>query len=153
VIENNRYGMGTAVERASAGQALCQRGAAYGIPGQAVDGMDVIAVHAAGLDALDSIRGGNGPFILEMKTYRYRGHSMSDPAKYRSKEEVQRMRSEHDPINHLRALLIEKELADETSLREIDRTIKDVLGAAAAFAQDSPEPTADELYTDVLIET
>ncbi|KAF0119010.1 MAG: pyruvate dehydrogenase E1 component subunit alpha [Rhodospirillaceae bacterium] len=153
VIENNRYGMGTAVERAAAGQALYQRGTAYGIPGRAVDGMDVIAVHAAGLDALEHIRGGNGPFILEMKTYRYRGHSMSDPAKYRSKEEVQRMRSEHDPIDHLRALLVERGLADEAHLREIDRTVKDVVGTAAEFAQNSPEPEAIELYTDVLIET
>ncbi len=153
VIENNRYGMGTAVERAAAGQALHQRGGAYGIPGRAIDGMDVLAVHAAGVEAMAFIRAGNGPFILEMKTYRYRGHSMSDPAKYRTKEEVQRMRSEHDPIDHLRQFLIECNLVDGAGLRTIDRSVKDMVAAAAEFAQDSPEPERGELHTDVLIET
>lgn len=153
VIENNRYGMGTAVERAAAGQALHQRGIAYGIPGRAVDGMDVLAVHTAGVEATDAIRADGGPFILEMKTYRYRGHSMSDPAKYRSKEEVQRMRTEHDPIDRLRQLLIGHALADETALRDIDRAVKNVVATAAEFAQNSLEPDPAELSTDVLIET
>ncbi|VBB68676.1 Pyruvate dehydrogenase E1 component alpha subunit [invertebrate metagenome] len=153
VIENNRYSMGTAVERASAGQALYQRGVAYGIPGRVVNGMDVLAVHAAGVEATDSIRAGRGPFLLEMKTYRYRGHSMSDPAKYRSQEEVQRMRTERDPIYHLRQLLLKRGLLDEAGLRDVDRMVKSIVAAATAFAQDGPEPGPAELYTDVLLES
>ncbi len=150
VIENNKYGMGTSVERASAGTDLHQRGQAYGIPGAQVDGMDVMTVRAAADKAVAAVRGGKGPYILEMMTYRYRGHSMSDPAKYRSKEEVAKMRQEHDPIDHLRRLLLDDGHADEAALKNIDREIKDVTSAATDFAQTSPEPDPSELYTDVL---
>jgi pyruvate dehydrogenase E1 component subunit alpha len=152
VIENNKYGMGTSIERASARTDLYHRGAAYGIPGEQVDGMDVEAVRAAGDKAADNARSGNGPYILEMITYRYRGHSMSDPAKYRSREEVQKVRQERDPIDHLRARLLERGLIDEVGLKKIDGEIKDVINAAADFAQNSPEPDPAELYTDVLVE-
>ncbi|HLI12781.1 MAG TPA: pyruvate dehydrogenase (acetyl-transferring) E1 component subunit alpha [Alphaproteobacteria bacterium] len=152
VIENNKYGMGTSVERASARTDLYHRGAAYGIPGEQVDGMDVEAVKAAGEKAVDYVRSGKGPFILEMVTYRYRGHSMSDPAKYRSREEVQKVRQERDPIERLRGHLLERGLVDEDGLKQIDREIKDIVTAAADFAQQSPEPDPAELYTDVLVE-
>jgi pyruvate dehydrogenase E1 component alpha subunit len=150
VIENNRYGMGTSVNRASARTDLFHRGVAYGIPGEQVDGMDVVAVHSAGLAAAAHARSGQGPIILEMQTYRYRGHSMSDPAKYRSKEEVERMRTEHDPITHLRQRLIEAHQADEEELRRIERRARDIVAEAAQFAQDCPEPDPSELWTDVL---
>jgi pyruvate dehydrogenase E1 component alpha subunit len=152
VIENNKYGMGTSVERASAKPDLYRRGEAYGIPGQQVDGMDVTAVKAAGDKAVAHAKAGKGPYILEMLTYRYRGHSMSDPAKYRSKEEVARMRQEHDPIDQLRKKLLEAGHADEARLKEIDREIKDIVSNATEFAQNSPEPDPSELWTDVLIE-
>jgi pyruvate dehydrogenase E1 component alpha subunit len=152
VIENNKYGMGTSVERAAAGKDLHMRGQAYGIPGQKVDGMDVMAVRAAADKALAHARGGKGPYILEALTYRYRGHSMSDPAKYRSKEEVAKMRQEHDPIDHLRARLLEGSHADENGLKNIDREVKDIVAEAAEFAQASPEPDPSELWTDVLVE-
>jgi len=152
IIENNKYGMGTSIERASARTDLYHRGAAYGIPGEQVDGMDVEAVNAAGMKAVEYARAGKGPYILEMITYRYRGHSMSDPAKYRSREEVQRMRQEHDPIDRLRAHLLERGLTDEDGLKAIDREVKEVITAAADFAQQSPEPDPSELYTDVLAE-
>jgi pyruvate dehydrogenase E1 component alpha subunit len=150
IIENNRYGMGTSVERASARPELYQRGQAYGIPGSQVDGMNVLAVKAAGEKAVAHARSGKGPIILEMMTYRYRGHSMSDPAKYRSKEEVARMRQEHDPIEHLRKRLLDDGMIDENRLKSIDREVKDIVSEAAAFAQESPEPDPSELYTDVL---
>jgi pyruvate dehydrogenase E1 component alpha subunit len=152
VIENNRYGMGTAVSRASARTDLFHRGVPYGIPGEQVDGMDVVAVHEAGLAAAEHTRSGRGPIILEMLTYRYRGHSMSDPAKYRSKEEVDRMRSEHDPIAHLRQRLLDEHQADEAELRQIEKRARDVVTEAAQFAQDCPEPDPSELWTDVLAE-
>ncbi len=152
VIENNKYGMGTSIERASARTDLYHRGAAYGIPGEQVDGMDVEAVRAAGDKAVDHARSGDGPYILEMITYRYRGHSMSDPAKYRSREEVQKVRQERDPIDHLRVHLLERGLIDEVGLKKIDGEIKDAINAAADFAQNSPEPDPAELYTDVLVE-
>ena len=150
IIENNRYGMGTSVERASARPELHQRGQAYGIPGSQVDGMNVLAVMAAGEKAVAHARSGKGPIILEMMTYRYRGHSMSDPAKYRSKEEVARMRQEHDPIEHLRKKMLDDGIVDENRLKTIDREVKDIVSEAAAFAQESPEPDPSELYTDVL---
>jgi pyruvate dehydrogenase E1 component alpha subunit len=150
VIENNKYGMGTSVERASARADLYLRGQAYGIPGSQVDGMDVVTVHAAAEKAVAAIRAGKGPYILEMMTYRYRGHSMSDPAKYRSREEVAKMRQEHDPIDHLRKQLLDDGHADEAALKNIDREIKDIVSAATDFAQTSPEPDPSELYTDVL---
>jgi pyruvate dehydrogenase E1 component alpha subunit len=152
VIENNKYGMGTSVARASARQDLHLRGEAYGIPGAEVDGMDVLAVHAAAEKAATYVRNGKGPYILEMMTYRYRGHSMSDPAKYRSREEVAKVRQEHDPIDHLRLRILDEGHADEAGLKDIDREIKDIISAATDFAQASPEPDAAELYTDVLAE-
>jgi pyruvate dehydrogenase E1 component alpha subunit len=151
VIENNRYGMGTSIERASATTDFCHRGQAYGIPGEAVDGMDVVAVNEAGARAVAYARSGKGPMILEMKTYRYRGHSMSDPAKYRSKEEVEKMRTQHDPIEHLAKTLADDGHADEAALKKVDREVKDIITQAAEFAQNSPEPDPSELYTDVLL--
>jgi pyruvate dehydrogenase E1 component alpha subunit len=152
VVENNKYGMGTSVERASARTDLYQRGQGYGIPGEQVDGMDVLAVRAAGARAVAAARAGKGPQILEMLTYRYRGHSMSDPGKYRTKEEVSKMRQEHDPIDLVRARLTEAGTADEAALKAIDREIRDIVSAATEFAQNSPEPDPAELYTDVLLE-
>jgi pyruvate dehydrogenase E1 component alpha subunit len=151
VIENNKYGMGTSIDRASARTELYLRGQPYGIPGQSVDGMDVIAVKAAGDKAAAHARSGKGPYILEMMTYRYRGHSMSDPGKYRSKEEVARMRQEHDPIDRLRQRLLADGLADEEALKAIDREVRDLVSAATEFAQASLEPDPAELYTDVLV--
>jgi len=152
VIENNKYAMGTSSERHAAGQELYKRGAAYGIPGEAVNGMDVVEVRAAAQRALSHARSGNGPYILEMMTYRYRGHSMSDPAKYRSKEEVTRMREQHDPIDQLKEKLLTDAITDEAGLKEIDREVKAIVSEAAEFAQASPEPDPSELWTDVLIE-
>jgi pyruvate dehydrogenase E1 component alpha subunit len=152
VIENNRYGMGTSVDRASARTDLFHRGVAYGIPGEQVDGMDVVAIYKAGQKAIEHARSGEGPIILEMLTYRYRGHSMSDPAKYRTRDEVNKMRSEHDPIDHLRARLIENGVATEAALTTTERTVRDVVAEAAQFAQDCPEPDPAELWTDVLAE-
>ena len=149
VIENNRYGMGTSVQRASATTDLCRRGASFDIPGEKVDGMDVRAVKAAADMALAHARSGKGPIILEMQTYRYRGHSMSDPAKYRSKEEVQKMRSEHDPIELVKARLIKKKWASEDDLKDIDREIRQAVNDAADFAQSDPEPDPAELWTDI----
>jgi pyruvate dehydrogenase E1 component alpha subunit len=149
VIENNKYGMGTSVMRASASHDLFSRGAPFGIPGHQVDGMDVVAVEAAAEEAVAYARAGKGPYILEMQTYRYRGHSMSDPAKYRSKDELNRMREEHDPIDQIKKRLIEGSIADEPKLKEIDRAIKEIVTAAAEFAQDSPEPDPAELWTEV----
>ncbi|MBI2240689.1 MAG: pyruvate dehydrogenase (acetyl-transferring) E1 component subunit alpha [Magnetospirillum gryphiswaldense] len=152
VIENNKYAMGTSSERHAAGTELFKRGAAYGIPGEAVDGMSVQAVYEAASKALEHARSGNGPYILEMKTYRYRGHSMSDPAKYRTKEEVTKMREQHDPIDTLKSRLLEAGLVDEAVLKEMDREVKAIVSEAAEFAQSSPEPDVSELWTDVLIE-
>ena len=149
VIENNQYGMGTSVSRAAAGLDLADRGKAYGIPGLQVDGMDVLAVRAAAREALDYCRSGKGPYILEMKTYRYRGHSMSDPAKYRTRDEVDAMRKQHDPIEQLRDLLL-REGVDEAGLKQIDQKVKGVVTEAADFALASPEPELDELFTDIL---
>ena len=150
VIENNQYGMGTSVSRAAAGLDLADRGKAYGIPGLQVDGMDVLAVRAAAREALDYCRSGKGPYILEMKTYRYRGHSMSDPAKYRTRDEVDAMRKQHDSIEQLRDLLL-REGVDEAGLKQIDQKVKAVVTDAADFALTSPEPESDELFTDILI--
>ncbi|MDH3195226.1 MAG: thiamine pyrophosphate-dependent enzyme, partial [Hyphomicrobiales bacterium] len=149
VIENNRYGMGTSVQRASATTDLCGRGESFDIPGEAVDGMDVRAVKAAGDMALSHARSGKGPFILEMQTYRYRGHSMSDPAKYRSKEEVQKMRTEQDPIEQVKARLLEKKWASEDDLKDIDREIRQIVNDAAEFAQSDREPDPEQLWTDI----
>ncbi len=151
VIENNKYAMGTAQERSSAGE-LHQRGAAYGIPGIQVNGMNVLEVKAAADEWVNWVRDGNGPVILEMKTYRYRGHSMSDPAKYRTKEEVEKMRTESDPIDLLKVLLLDGKHADEEALKAIDREVKAIVSEATEFAQQSPEPDPSELWTDVLLE-
>jgi pyruvate dehydrogenase E1 component alpha subunit len=148
-IENNRYGMGTAIDRASARTDLFHRGTAYGIPGEQVDGMNVLAVHEAGLAAAEHARSGEGPIILEMLTYRYRGHSMSDPAKYRTRDEVARMRAEHDPIDQARRRLLDGGTT-EAELKQIDSEVRDLVATAAQFAQDSPEPEPAELWTDVL---
>ena len=152
VIENNRYAMGTSAERHSANTQLFQRGLAYGIPGAQVDGMDVLAVKAKAEEVVEYIREGNGPFVLEALTYRYRGHSMSDPAKYRTKEEVQEMRERHDPIEQLKAVILARKLASEDELKDIDKDARNMANESAKFAQDSPEPDPDELWTDVLVE-
>ncbi|MBM3487393.1 MAG: pyruvate dehydrogenase (acetyl-transferring) E1 component subunit alpha [Alphaproteobacteria bacterium] len=151
VIENNKYGMGTSVERASASKELFRVGCYAGVPGEQTDGMDVVAVHEAGRKAVDYIRSGQGPRILEMQTYRYRGHSMSDPAKYRSRDEVTRMRTERDPIDHAGRLLLAAGTVTEDKLKEIDREVRAAVAEAAEFAQNSPEPDPAELYTDVLV--
>ena len=149
VIENNQYAMGTSTKRSTASPTLYGRGEAYGIPGEQVDGMDVLAVKAAGQKAVDHCRAGKGPYILEVMTYRYRGHSMSDPAKYRTREEVQKMRDERDPINNVRDMLLTGKHASEDDLKAIDKEIKGIVNDAAQFAQDSPEPALEELYTDI----
>lgn len=151
VIENNRYAMGTSQERAAAGE-LYRRGDAYGIPGRQVDGMNVLSVREAALEALEHARSGKGPVVLEVRTYRFRGHSMSDPAKYRTKEEVERMRQQSDPIENLRKMILDGGHADEDALKAIDREVKAVVSEAAEFAQQSPEPDPSELWTDVLVD-
>ena len=148
VIENNRYAMGTSVSRASAQQDFSKRGASFDIPGQQVDGMDVRAVKAAGEEAVAWCRAGKGPFILEMQTYRYRGHSMSDPAKYRTREEVEKVRHGQDPIEQVRNRLLAAKVSEQ-DLKAIDAEVRDIVNAAADFAQTDPEPDAAELYTDV----
>ena len=151
VIENNRYAMGTAVTRASAQTDFSKRGVSFNIPGEQVDGMDVRAVRAAGGRAMSFARSGKGPYILEMQTYRYRGHSMSDPAKYRSKEEVQKMREEHDCIEMVRKRLLETWKVPEDELKAEDAKVREVVNEAAEFAQHNPEPDPAELWTDVLV--
>ncbi|MDH6234698.1 pyruvate dehydrogenase E1 component alpha subunit [Mesorhizobium soli] len=151
IIENNRYAMGTSVSRSSAETDFSHRGASFKIPGIQVDGMDVRAVKAAADLAVEWCRSGKGPIILEMQTYRYRGHSMSDPAKYRSKEEVQKMRSEHDPIEQVKARLLDKKWATEDDLKAIDKEVRDIVADSAEFAQTDPEPDVSELYTDITL--
>ena len=153
VIENNKYAMGTSIERSAATTDFSQRGASFAIPGEQVDGMDVRAVKAAGERVIAAMREGNGPYILELLTYRYRGHSMSDPAKYRTREEVDKVRSEQDPIEMVRQRLISAGHASENELKEIDREIRSIINEAAEFAQNDPEPDASELWTDVLLPT
>ena len=151
VIENNRYAMGTAIERSSSTTNLSQRGLSFAIPGEQVDGMDVRAVKEAGDRVVKWVRAGNGPYILEMMTYRYRGHSMSDPAKYRTREEVDKVREERDPIERARVRMLAQGYATEDELKSIDRTIREQVNAAAEFAQTNPEPDARELWTDVVL--
>ncbi len=151
VIENNKYAMGTSIERSSATTDFSQRGASFDIPGEQVDGMDVRAVKAAGERVVDHMRKGNGPYILEMLTYRYRGHSMSDPAKYRTREEVDKVRSEQDPIERVRRRLLEDHGISEEDLKGVDRRIRETINQAAEFAQNDPEPAPSELWTDVLL--
>jgi pyruvate dehydrogenase E1 component alpha subunit len=150
VIENNQYAMGTAQKRSTSSPDIYHRGAAFGIPGEMVDGMDVLAVKAAGEKAVAHCRAGKGPYILEIKTYRYRGHSMSDPAKYRTREEVQKMRDEKDAIEHVRDLLLSGGHASEDDLKTIDKDIKDIVNKSAEFAKESPEPALEELWTDII---
>ncbi len=150
VIENNQYAMGTSVERSSAQAMLSKRGVSFNIPGEEVDGMDVEAVATAGQKAVDWCRTGKGPIILEMKTYRYRGHSMSDPAKYRTRDEVQAVREKRDPIEHFGQKLVLRGVANEDELKAIDKEIRHVVNMAAEFASESKEPEPQELYTDVL---
>ena len=150
VIENNQYAMGTSVARSTMSKNLWERGAAYGIKGEEVDGMDVLAVKEAGERAVAICRAGEGPYILEVKTYRFRGHSMSDPAKYRTREEVQKMKDERDPIEHIRTMLLTGGHAAEDDLKAIDREIKEIVNQAAEFAKESPEPAVDELWTDIV---
>ena len=153
IIENNQYAMGTSVERSSSETHLFKRGASFNIAGAEVDGMDVLAVREAGAMAAEHARSGQGPFILEMKTYRYRGHSMSDPAKYRTREEVDAVRKTRDPIDHLQERLESMGLADEAALKAIDADVKRIVAEAAEFARTAPEPDPSELYTDVYLET
>ena len=150
VIENNKYGMGTSVNRSSAGENLSDRGKPYGIMSEIVDGMDILAVREAAIRAIDYCRSGKGPYILEMKTYRYRGHSMSDPAKYRTRDEVDKIRKTSDPIENIKSLLNKMGVEDKT-LKDIDKDIKSVIAEAAKFAQSSPEPSEEELFTDITI--
>jgi pyruvate dehydrogenase E1 component alpha subunit len=150
IVENNRYAMGTSVSRASALTDFSKRGQSFNIPGEQIDGMDVRAVKSAAVQAADWCRSGNGPIILEMQTYRYRGHSMSDPAKYRSKDEVQKMREERDPIEQVRARLLANKQANEDGLKKIDAEIRAIVAEAADFASREPEPEPAELWTDVL---
>jgi pyruvate dehydrogenase E1 component alpha subunit len=150
VVENNQYAMGTAVARSSAETEFYRRGTAFRIPGMDVDGMDVLAVRSAAEVAVAHVRGGNGPVLMELNTYRYRGHSMSDPAKYRTREEVQDVRANKDPIEHLKADLIAAGQSEE-ALKEIEKRIKAKVAEAADFSENSPEPEAAELYTDVLV--
>ncbi|MGZ8418714.1 MAG: thiamine pyrophosphate-dependent enzyme, partial [Allosphingosinicella sp.] len=150
VIENNHYAMGTSVDRSSAEDQLYRRGESFRINGLQIDGMDVLAVRGAAETALEWVRGGKGPILLELKTYRYRGHSMSDPAKYRSREEVQSVREKSDPIDHAKREL-EKLGVGEDELKAIDKDIKAIVAESADFAEQAPEPEASELYTDVLV--
>jgi len=153
IIENNGYAMGTAVKRSAAkSEELYNRGSVYGIPGKQADGMDVRAVKEAAAIAFDHCRSGKGPYIIEMKTYRYRGHSMSDPAKYRSKEEVKKMRQEHDPIEQAKARILAAKIASEADLKETDGKIRKIVSDAADFAQSNPEPDPSELWTDIYLE-
>ncbi|HEX8165697.1 MAG TPA: pyruvate dehydrogenase (acetyl-transferring) E1 component subunit alpha [Beijerinckiaceae bacterium] len=152
VIENNRYAMGTSVSRASAQTDFSKRGVSFNIPGEQVDGMDVRAVRDAGARAIEHCRSGQGPYILEMQTYRYRGHSMSDPAKYRTKDEVTRMREEHDPIEQVRRRLLDQWGLSEHELKKIDGKVREIVNEAAEFATHDPEPDPSELWTDILVE-
>lgn len=152
IVEDNQYGMGTSTKRASANVDFYRRGDAYDIPGRVVDGMDLFAVREAGEWAVEHARSGKGPTLLHIKTYRYRGHSMSDPAKYRSKEEVENIRTNQDPIEKVRLFLEANKMVDEEGIKVIDKRVKAKVQEAAEFAQTSPEPEVSELYTDILID-
>ena len=149
VCENNGYGEFTAIDDVTAGPSITGRGEVFGIPSRMIDGMNVRTVHTAAARAVAHARAGKGPYILEVKTYRYRGHSMSDPAKYRTREEVQKMREERDAIEHVRQLLLQGGHASEDDLKSIDKEIKDIVNDSADFARESPEPPLDELWTDI----
>ena len=149
VIENNQYAMGTAQERSTSSPEIYTRGDSFGIKGEAVDGMDVVAVRDAGVKAAAHCRAGKGPYILEIKTYRYRGHSMSDPAKYRTREEVQKMRAQRDPIESIRSILVSEKLSTDEEIKIIDKEIKEIVNSCAEYAKESPEVPAEELWTDI----
>jgi pyruvate dehydrogenase E1 component alpha subunit len=152
IVENNKYAMGTSVERSAATTDFSQRGRSFDIPGEQVDGMDVRTVKATGERVVAWVREGNGPYILEMLTYRYRGHSMSDPGKYRSREEIKKVREEQDPIERVRRRLLGEQRASEDDLKAIDAEVRGIVNGAAEFAQSDPEPDERELYMDVLVE-
>jgi pyruvate dehydrogenase E1 component alpha subunit len=152
IIENNRYGMGTSIERASSQTNLARRGASFDIPGEQVDGMDVRMTYDAAKRAIEYARTGQGPYIIEMMTYRYRGHSMSDPAKYRSRDEVATMRAEHDPIEQVKSRILEKKYATEESLKAVETEVRAIVTEAADYATADAEPDAAELWTDVYAE-
>ena len=152
VIENNKYAMGTSIERSAATTDFSQRGQSFDIPGEQVDGMDVKGVYEVGKRVGAQVRNGSGPYILEMLTYRYRGHSMSDPAKYRTREEVDSVRQHSDPIERVKARLIEQGFASEEEIKSIDSETRQVVNASAEFAQSDPEPDPSELWTDVVLE-
>ena len=152
IIENNHYAMGTSVERSAAQSEFFKRGEHFGVPGFQVDGMDVLAVREAGAKAIATCRAGNGPVLLEVLTYRYRGHSMSDPATYRTRDEVNKVREERDPIDRVRGWLIDGGLAQEDEIKAIDKEIREIVNDAADFAQTSAEPDPSELYTDIYAE-
>ncbi len=149
VIENNQYAMGTAQERSTSSPEIYTRGDSFGIKGEAVDGMDVVAVRDAGVKAAAHCRAGKGPYILEIKTYRYRGHSMSDPAKYRTREEVQKMRAQRDPIESIRSLLVSEKLSTDEEIKIIDKEIKEIVNSCAEYAKESPQVPSEELWTDI----
>lgn len=151
IIENNEYAMGTSVKRSSSTTELYRRGESFGIPGIQIDGMDIFDVMAQGAEALEYVRSGKGPLIIEMKTYRYRGHSMSDPAKYRSKEEVEDVREHRDPIENLKKYILQNKTASEDELKEVEKSVRDWVNTAVEKAENSPEPEASELWTDILV--
>jgi pyruvate dehydrogenase E1 component alpha subunit len=152
VIENNQYGMGTSTARASAQTQFFRHGEGLGIPGIQCDGMDVVAVIAASREAASFVRSGNGPMIIEMNTYRYRGHSISDPAKYRPKEEVREVRETRDPIQQVRQRMLDSGNVEEDELNSVDKKIKSLVVEAAEFAQNGTQPDLSELYTDIYVE-
>lgn len=151
VVEDNQYGMGTSVHRASSNSDFYRRGESYGIPGEVVDGMDLFAVREAAKKALQHARSGKGPYLLHIKTYRYRGHSMSDPGKYRTKEEVENIKNLRDPIDKVRNTILEVNSTHENDLKEIEKRVKDIVAETVEFAQNSPEPDVSELYTDIIL--
>ncbi|MEZ5956004.1 MAG: pyruvate dehydrogenase (acetyl-transferring) E1 component subunit alpha [Hyphomonadaceae bacterium] len=152
IIENNQYAMGTSIQRSSSETHLHKRGISFNIPGEEVDGMDVVAVREAGRRAVERARAGEGPYLLEMKTYRYRGHSMSDPAKYRTKEEVEEQKTKHDPIELVKKIIVDAGHATEDDLKAVDREIRAIVSESATFAQESPEPDPSELMTDIYLD-
>ncbi len=150
IIENNHYAMGTSTCRSTSNDDYYKRGEIFGIPGVQVDGQDVMAVYEAGKKVVEHVRAGKGPYVMEMETYRYRGHSMSDPAKYRTKEEVEKYKDEKDPIENVKRILFQQNFATEEDLKKIEDEIKVIINEAVEFAKASPEPDSNELFTDVI---
>jgi len=151
VCENNQYGMGTAVERASAVSEMVQKFSGYAIPGERVDGMDVMAVYEASKKALEHVRSGNGPCFLEIITYRFRGHSMGDPERYRERDEIEKWQ-EDDPIGKYQKYLLEKSIATEAEVAEVEKAANDEAEAAVQFAETSPEPEPEALFEDIYVD-